>query len=179
MIEDVTPERRKRGDLERDIIAEIGGGGFPRQRAKSIITPYAARMRLMDELADKPPQYRERSVRRRLTALDRMLSDDEAYALDKAQSAWLMLNGKSKSVDALAIRGGSSQSEPLNDAELIEASEFRIMHAFLGVSMRIGLRRLFEALAPWNDEPYRFDLSQIVILAKAIKKAYRTKIELA
>jgi hypothetical protein len=171
-IEDVTPQRRKRGDITRDVIAEMGGGGFPRMRAKAIYTPYEARMRLLEELRDTPKRFRERSIRRRLTALDRALSDDEARAFDRAFNAWLVLNGKSKSVNPMSVGGGNSQSDPLNERELQEATAYRIMFGKIGFGMRMHMRCLFEEMAPWSDKEPIYETDMICQIVRAIKKAY-------
>lgn len=142
-------------------------------RAKAIYTPYEARMRLLEELRDTPKQFRERSIRRRLTALDRALSDDEARALDRAFNAWLLFEGKSKSVDPMSVGGGSSDKSPLNDRELGEAGKFQEMSKRLSYGWRMHMRCFFIEIAPWAEkqEAY-YETDMICQIVRAIKKAY-------
>ncbi len=50
------------------------------------MTPLAVRLAIIEDAAAKPEAVRVRSLRRRLTALDRALSDQEAAALDRFTS---------------------------------------------------------------------------------------------
>jgi len=164
----------KGSELIREFLISQGEP-IARLQRRRLFTPYAHRIRLMQENADKPEGYRKRSLRNRLTKLDKALTDQEAYALDRAFSAWLALNGKSKSVDFMSVGGGSGQSEPLNDTELKEANAFRIMKGLAGAQARFAMSKLFEAMAPWNDEVYKIEISDCVKLAKSIKNAYEQK----
>lgn len=171
MIEDVTPDRRKRGSIARDIIADAQGGGFPRMRARALYTPYAVRVRMAEELRGRPIEFQTRSLRRRLTKLDRMLTDSEAYALDRAFNAWLLFEGRAKSVDPLGVGGGGSQGSPLSDRDLPEAGAFQTMRKRLSKYYHYQLSHVFHALAPWTDQS-ELELQSVVMLARAIKNAY-------
>lgn len=171
LIEDATPHRRKRGSIARDIIADAQGGGFPRMRAKALYTPYAARVRIAEEIRDRPIEFQTRSLRRRLTKLDRMLTDAEAYAFDRAFNAWLLFEGRAKSVNPMGVGGGGSQGSPMNDRDLPEAGAFQVMRKRLSKYYHYQLGHVFHALAPWTDES-AMDLESVVLLARAIKNAY-------
>lgn len=175
MIEDVTPHRRQRGSIDRDIIADAQGGGFPRMRARALYTPYAARMRIAEEIRDRPIEFQVRSMRRRLTKLDRMLTDDEAYALDRAFNAWLLFEGRGKSIDPMGVGGGASDSSPMRDKDLPEAGAFQAMRKQLPRAWQCGLGIMFYAMRPWNENPLaetQGNLAYLVALAKMIKSAY-------
>ncbi len=64
--------------------------GAPQRGARPVLTPYERREEIIAE-ANKhaSAQARERSLRRRLTVLDRKLDDREARALDRL-AAWLL-----------------------------------------------------------------------------------------
>jgi hypothetical protein len=129
----------------------------------------------MNENLDKPEEFRTRSLRRKLTRLDRALSDGEAYALDRAFNAWLSLNGKSKSVDPAGVNGGGGQSEPLSQHELAEAGAFSQMSKRLHADTRQAMNLLFAAMAPWNDEIHRIDILDAIKVARLLKSAYEQK----
>ena len=54
-----------------------------RHRARTILTPLEVRRAILEDAGSKPEAVRVRSLRRRLTALDRMLTDQEAEALER------------------------------------------------------------------------------------------------
>jgi hypothetical protein len=75
-----TPERPQHST----IVTEAGPAhGKSTYRVRPALTPYALRIALLEEAAEKPRETRDRSLRRKLTALDRALSDGEARALDR------------------------------------------------------------------------------------------------
>lgn len=170
----ITQNPVRGSDLIRDFLLEQGVP-TARMRKKQLFTPYEQRIRLMRENQDKPEEFRAHSLRRKLTKLDRALSDEEAYALDRAFNAWLSLNGKSKSVDPGAIHGGGSYGEPLTQMEIGEARAFGSMRKRLKPHMHNAVRILFRAMAPWEDQIYKIEISQVIELAKALKAAYEQK----
>ena len=54
-----------------------------RHRTRPLLTPLALRRTIVEEAAAKPEAVRLRSLRRRLTPLDRALTDRAAEALDR------------------------------------------------------------------------------------------------
>jgi hypothetical protein len=174
MILELAKEVKGAGLIREFLISE--GVALGRYRKPQLFTSHPERMRIMEEMSDRPKAFRVRSLRRKLTKLDRALTDDEAYALDRAFNAWLALNGKSKSVNPMAVGGGgSSQQEPLNQRELNEATAFRNMRGLLGSYNRFRMRKLFEALAPWRENEFSVNILEAAQLAKAIKRAYEQK----
>jgi hypothetical protein len=54
-----------------------------RHRVRTVLTPLSVRRAILEEAADKPEAVRVRSLRRRLTPLDRALTDREAEAIER------------------------------------------------------------------------------------------------
>src|SRR5688572_14317166 len=137
------------------------GVALGRYRRPRLFTSYPERMRIMEEMSDRPEAFKVRSLRRKLTKLDRALTDDEAYSLDRAFNAWLSLNGKSKSVNPMAVGGGGSgQGEPLSQHELNEATAFRTMKGLAGAFARFQMMKLFEAMAPWRENEFSVNIEE-------------------
>lgn len=78
--------RRQHTPFTRDVLTPPGAPIVARHRTRTLLTPLAARRAIVEEAAAKPEPVRVRSLRRRLTALDRALSDHEAEALDRLTS---------------------------------------------------------------------------------------------
>lgn len=173
---DVTEQRRERG-LRRDIVMSEGRG-FARLRAGQIMTPLIVRMRILAELADRPEEFRRRSVRRRLTALDRALSDGQAAALDRAYTAFLTIQGKARGVNWSSMGSRSAGfGEPLTPGELGEVGAYRYARAKLDTAARQWLDWFLAVMSPWDSgaEPLRMtpDLIQGVRqLAEKLEMAY-------
>lgn len=152
------------------------GVAIARFRKKPVLTSYQERLRLMEENRAKPEAYRARSLRRKLTRLDRALTDQEAYALDRAYSAYLIFEGRSKSVDFGSVGGGGNgDSEPLSQDELREAGAYVLMLRRLNRADRELAKEAFAALAPWGEKAYTIDMPRTIHLARAVKNAYEQK----
>ena len=78
-----TQHRRQHTAFTRDMLAPPGAPIVARHRARTILTPLEVRRAILEDVASKPESVRVRSLRRRLTILDRMLSDQEAEALER------------------------------------------------------------------------------------------------
>ena len=78
-----TQHRRQHTAFARDMLAPPGAPIVARHRARTILTPLEMRRAILEDVASKPESVRVRSLRRRLTILDRMLSDQEAEALER------------------------------------------------------------------------------------------------
>jgi hypothetical protein len=81
-----TGHRRQHTPFTRDILTQPGAPIVARHRARTLLTPAAVRRAIIEDAETKPEPVRLRSLRRRLTALDRALSDREAEALDRLTS---------------------------------------------------------------------------------------------
>lgn len=133
-------------------------------------------MRLMEEMQDRPEAFRVRSLRRRLTKLDRALTDEEAYSLDRANNAWLVFHGRSRSVSFdSAGGGGEQQAEPLNQKELNEANSYARMRKRLSAYHRAEMEFVFRSIAPWAEHEANLETDRVKNLAKAIHRAYEQK----
>jgi hypothetical protein len=78
--------RRQHTAFTRDVLTPSGAPVIARHRTRTILTPLAVRHAILEESASKPEAARARALRRRLTVLDRALSDREAEALDRLTS---------------------------------------------------------------------------------------------
>jgi hypothetical protein len=78
-----TSQRRQHTPFTRDVLTPLGAPIIARHRARTILTPVSVRRAILEDIAAKPEAVRVRSLRRRLTALDRALSDREAEMLDR------------------------------------------------------------------------------------------------
>ena len=78
-----TGHRRQHTPFTRDILTPPGAPFVARHRARTLLTPLAVRRAIVEDAASKPEPVRARSLRRRLTVLDRALTDPEAEALDR------------------------------------------------------------------------------------------------
>lgn len=168
-------------DIVRDILPHAQDGPyFVRERVRALLTPIETRMRIVDELRGRDQQFTQRSLRQRLTQLDRALSDGQAATLDRAYTAWLSFEGKGKSVDPTAVHGGGdTEQAPLGRKELRECGAFQEMRKRLAAVWRERMERLFIVMAPWRPplkrKLTRSELMTAKELANQIKNAYRTK----
>jgi hypothetical protein len=78
-----TGHRRQHTSFTRDILTPPGAPIVARHRARTLLTPMALRRAIIEDAEAKPEPVRQRSLRRRLTVLDRALSDGEAEALER------------------------------------------------------------------------------------------------
>ena len=78
-----THHRRQHTAFTRDVLTPPRAPIIARHRARTILTPLEVRRAILEDVASKPESVRVRSLRRRLTILDRMLTDREAEALER------------------------------------------------------------------------------------------------
>jgi hypothetical protein len=78
--------RRQHTPFTRDILTPPGSPIIARLRTRTILTPLSVRLAILEDAAAKPEAVRLRSLRRRLTPLDRALSDREAEMLERLTS---------------------------------------------------------------------------------------------
>ncbi|MGO9171220.1 MAG: hypothetical protein ACLP7P_04555 [Rhodomicrobium sp.] len=81
-----TDERRQHTQFTREVLTPPGAPIVARHRTRTILTPLGVRRAIIEEAAAKPEAVRVRSLRRRLTVLDRTLSDREAEAIERLTS---------------------------------------------------------------------------------------------
>jgi hypothetical protein len=78
--------RRQHTPFARDMLTAPSTPPVARHRARMILTPIAVREAIIEDAAAKPEPVRLRSLRRRLTPLDRALSGIEAAMLERLTS---------------------------------------------------------------------------------------------
>lgn len=174
--EGVTKERLAKGLIGREPVY-ANSTVFMRQKARPILTSYSIRMQIKASVAHKEPKDRNRSLGKRLTKLDKALTDKEAYSLDRAFEAWLMTEGKSRSVDCSGSNvRGNSQSEPLNERELAQVA--RLRQGLKGWP-KAAVERLEAGLAlmaPWSPtyglKPGKDAIRNYVLLARWLQEIY-------
>lgn len=108
--ESPSQHRRQHTHFARDVLTPAGAPIVARHRARTILTPLETRRAILEDIASKPETVRVRSVRRRLTVLDRMLSDEEAEALERLSSCF---NGLSN-IGAVNYLKSEVRSSPFN-----------------------------------------------------------------
>jgi hypothetical protein len=84
--------RRQHTPVTRDILTPPGAPVIARLRTRTLLTPLAVRLAILEDAAAKPETVRLRSLRRRLTPLDRALSDGEAEMLERLTSCIIGLS---------------------------------------------------------------------------------------
>lgn len=174
--EGATKKRMEQSAIIREMLVERGIA-FMRNRTKPIFTSWEVRKRMVDELREKTEDFKQRSLRRKLTKLDKALTDKQAFALDMAYNAWLITEGKSKSVDATAVHGGGDgQRLPLTEREFAQVAKFKRAVASWPGTWKWRLEQFFSLIAPWaenqNLRPDARSIEQIVELAKMLEKKY-------
>lgn len=143
-----TPERRQHGPFARDVLTPAGAPIVARHRARMILTPLAVRRAILEDVAQKPEIARLRSLRRRLTALDRALSDREAEALERLTSC---LNSLSN-VGCLNYLKSEIRSSPYGRLPFGEAKRREIAAMnFVMKALEPGKRALIVDLAGLLD----------------------------
>jgi hypothetical protein len=75
--------RRQHTAFTRDVLTPPGAPAIGRHRTRTILTPVSVRRSILEDIAAKPQTVQLRSLRRRLTVLDRALGDREAEMLDR------------------------------------------------------------------------------------------------
>jgi hypothetical protein len=83
LCEGPSQHRRQHTPFTRDVLRPLGAPIIARHRTRTILTPLEVRRAILEDVASKPEAVRVRSLRRRLTILDRMLTDQEAEALER------------------------------------------------------------------------------------------------
>lgn len=76
-------DRSQHNAFVRDVMTPKGAPIIARHRVRTILTSMSVRRAILEELADKTEAVKLRSIRRRLTALDRALTDKEAEMLER------------------------------------------------------------------------------------------------
>ncbi len=78
--------RRQHTAFTQEVLTPQGAPVISRHRARTILTPLGVRLAILEEVSARPESVRVRSLRRRLTALDRALTDRQAEMLERLTS---------------------------------------------------------------------------------------------
>jgi hypothetical protein len=144
-----TEERRKHTPFTRDVLTPFGAPVIARHRTRMILTPLPVRLSILEDIAGKPEATRLRSLRRRLTALDRALSDREAEMLERVTSC---INGLSN-VGCLnylksEVRSSPYGRLPFGEKKRREIAAMNFVLKGLGKNRRAGVMELAARLDP-------------------------------
>jgi len=128
-----------------------------RHRVRTPLTPIAVRMQILEETRELPEAVRLRSLRRRLTVLDRALSDADAANLDRLAEAETLLHSASHASPLARIgmgSGGSADSGrlPFSERRRREIGGRAFVLARLGAQHRAALTRFLADMLPWRNE---------------------------
>jgi hypothetical protein len=168
--------RRQHTPFTRDVLTPPGAPIVARHRARTILTPLEARRAILEDVASKPETVRLRSVRRRLTALDRMLSDQEAEALERLTSC---INGLSN-VGAInylksEVRSSPYGRIPFNERKRREIAAMSYVLKGLSAPNRAAILQLSALLDPSHSgaaKPDDFMIAAIWVAATEVVRLY-------
>ena len=153
-----TPYRRQHTPFTRDVLTPLGAPVIGRHRARTILTPLEVRRAIIEDAASKPETVRLRSLRRRLTILDRTLTDREAETLEKLT---LSLNALSNagSINYLRseVRSVSYDRVPFTERRRREIAYTAFVLKGLCAADRIAILRLAELVDPSYSGGYKPD----------------------
>jgi hypothetical protein len=122
-----------------------------RGRVTTPLTPWAVRMQIIAQAEGNTDEQRHTYVRRRLTALDRALTDDEAAALEEWLICEEVLSGRAKGQSwGDRTGGGSGQRSPVPDSMMARMER----HAELRRRMPVPLRFTLIHFATMMGNPY-------------------------
>lgn len=157
-----TKKRKEKSAIVREMLIQHGVA-FMRNRTKSIFTSWDLRIK----------------GKRGLTRLDRALTDNQAFALDRAYTAWLVLEGKANcAASGVHTISGSMDGGkiPLNQHEFELVGRYRAGIAKWSKQEKGMLEGLFRIIAPWSENqnirPDTASIAQIVELAKKLEEIY-------
>ncbi|MBI4725032.1 MAG: hypothetical protein HY765_08665 [Rhodomicrobium sp.] len=144
-----TGERLQHTPFMRDRLTPPGAPAVARHRTRTILTPLAVRQAILEDAAAKPEAVRLRSLRRRLTVLDRALSSCEAGMLERLTSC---INGLSNvgCLDYLKseVRSSPVGRLPFNENKRREIAAMTFVLKRLSFACRSAVLELAALLDP-------------------------------
>jgi hypothetical protein len=121
-----------------------------RRRVRAPLTPWAVRMDLITQAMEMPDYNRERFISRRLTVLDRALSDFEAIGLEEWLLCADLLSGRAKICSYGDRSGGNGGGpQPIPDTMLARVHA----HVLLTSQLPRGERTTLDMLAGLMASP--------------------------
>ena len=171
-----TYHRQQHTAFTRDVLTPHGAPIIARHRARTILTPLEVRRAILEDVALKPELVRVRSLRRRLTILDRMLSDQEAEALERLTSCINSLSNV-RSINYLKpeVRYTPLGRLPFSERRRREISAMSYVLKSLSVPHRAACLELAVLLDPSHsgpDKPAEEILSAIWVAASEVVRLY-------
>jgi hypothetical protein len=141
--------RRQHTPLTREILTRQGPPVIARLRTRTILTPLAVRLAILEDAAAKPETVRVRSLRRRLTLLDRALSDCEAEMLERLTSCIISLsNAGCVDLSKPAARSSTPGRLPFGEQKRREISAMTYVLRGLSPAHRSAVLELAVLLDP-------------------------------
>lgn len=171
-----TQHRRQHTAFIRDVLTPPGAPVIARHRVRTILTPLEVRRAILEDVASKPEAVRIRSLRRRLTVLDRMLSDHEAEALERLTTCINSLSNV-RSIDYLKpeVRYTPLGRVPFSEKRRREIGAMSYVLKSLSASHRAACLELAMLLDPSHsgaDKPAEEILSLIWVAASEVVRLY-------
>jgi hypothetical protein len=171
-----SPHRRQHTPFTRDVLTPVGSPIVARHRARTILTPLEARRAILEDIATKPETVRLRSLRRRLTVLDRMLSDEEAEALERLTSCFHGLSNVG-AVNYLKseVRSAPSERVPFSEWKRREIGAMTYVLKALSPPNRSAVLFLARLLDPSHSGPAKPEsavLAAIWVAASEVVRLY-------
>jgi hypothetical protein len=163
-----TEHRRQHTPFTRDILTPAGAPIVARHRARTLLTPLAARRAIVEDAASKPEPVRVRSLRRRLTVLDRALTDPEAEALDRLTSCI----GSLSNIGCLnylrsEVRTGPGARLPFSESRRIEIAAMNAVLKGLSAQHRSAVLELAVLLDPSHSGQFKPAAEFVALLQSA------------
>jgi len=169
--------RRQHTPLTRDILTPPGAPIITRLRTRTVLTPLAVRLAIIEDAAAKPEAVRVRSLRRRLTALDRALSDCEAEMLDRLTSCFNSLsNIPCIDLSRPVIRSSASGRLPFGEHKRREISAMTYVLRGLSPAHKSAVLQLAILLDPSTSlralKPGEAFIASVCQAARAVVSLY-------
>jgi hypothetical protein len=127
-----------------------------RGRLTTPLTPFAVRMQLIAQAEGSTDGERQLYVRRRLTALDRALTDDEAAALEEWLICEEVLSGRAKGQSwGDRTGGGAGRASPIPDRMMERLQRHAELQRTMPGANAATLRRFAELMRDpyWDFGP--------------------------
>ncbi|MFT4080486.1 hypothetical protein [Rhodomicrobium sp.] len=167
--------RRQHTAFTRDVLTPPGAPVVARRRARLVLTPLETRLAILEDAAAKPEAVRIRSLRRRLTALDRALSDREAEALERLSSTIAALsNAGGINYLRSEVRSPPSGGRvPFGEKQRREIAGVSYVLKGLGAEDRAAVLRLVALLDPGHSGIFKPDETFVAGVRKAAAEVVR------
>ncbi len=172
-----TEQRRQHTPFTRDVLTPPGAPVLARHRTRPFLTPLAVRRAIIEEAAAKPETVRVRSLRRRLTALDRALSDRQAEALERLTSCIANLsNAGTINYLRSEIRSSPVGRLPFSEGKRREISAMAYILKALPPAQKSAVLELAALLDPGHSlgafKPNEDFIATIRTAAEAVARLY-------